>query len=168
MAGMPGSGTLVTRRRCYVVSCEAVWRHSATVCAVAENIFIQNWLKVLPVPICGQAKPSSACLSAPCLPPSLFNPSVNFFRTRHRTAWNVSRDRRNVCPAARLLSLSPYAVNSNIRTAENQQTEPLDRHRRRNVRSPAATDRALWRARRKALLAPDCCRGYHQKCPGDR
>ena len=67
------------------------------------------------------------------------------------------RDRRNVCLAARFLSLSPHAVNSNIRPAENQQAEPCGEHRRRNVRSPAATDRALRGARRKALLAPDCC-----------
>ena len=38
--------------------------------------------------------------------------------------------------------LGPH-MNSNIRVAENQQAAPLSRHRRRNVRSPAATDRAL-------------------------
>ena len=37
--------------------------------AVADNTLVQSELKVLPVPICGQVKPSSACLSAPCLPP---------------------------------------------------------------------------------------------------
>ena len=39
--------------------------------AVADNIVVQSELKVLPVPIFGQVKPSSACLSAPCLPPLL-------------------------------------------------------------------------------------------------
>ena len=59
----------------------------------------------------------------------------------------LCRDRRNVCLAARSLSPLPYAVNSNIRPVENQQAEPCGEHRRRNVRSPAATGRALRGAR---------------------
>ena len=39
-------------------------------------------------------------------------------------------------------------------------------HRRRNIRPPAATDRALRGGlRERALLAPDCCPCYHPKCP---
>ena len=38
---------------------------------VADNIVVQSELKVLPVPPGRQVKPSSACLSAPCLPPLL-------------------------------------------------------------------------------------------------
>ena len=37
--------------------------------AVADNIVVQSKLKVLPVPICGQVKPLSACLSVSYLPP---------------------------------------------------------------------------------------------------
>ena len=44
--------------------------HSQDTCEVADNILVQSELKVLPVPICGQVKPSSACLSA-CYPPPL-------------------------------------------------------------------------------------------------
>ena len=89
---------------------------------------------------------------------------------RHRR-WGrpeLCRDRRNVCPAARSLSPLPYAVNSNIRPAENQQAEPCGEHRRRNVRSPAATGRTLRGARPWALLAPGCCPCCRQKCPGNR
>ncbi len=42
--------------------------HSQDTCEVADNILVQSELKVLPVPICGQVKPSSACLSACYLP----------------------------------------------------------------------------------------------------
>ena len=76
-------------------------------------------------------------------------------------------DRRNVCLAARSLSPLPHAVNSNIGPAENQRAEPCGEHRRRNVRSPAATGRAL-RGARRALLAPDCCPCCRQKCPGNQ
>ena len=38
---------------------------------MADNIVVQSELKVLPVPPGRQVKPSSACLSAPCLPPLL-------------------------------------------------------------------------------------------------
>ena len=44
-------------------------RHKARMAAVADNIVVQSELKVLPVPPGRQVKPSSACLSAPCLPP---------------------------------------------------------------------------------------------------
>ena len=37
----------------------------------------------------------------------------------------LCRDRRNVCLAAGSLSLSPHAVNSNIKPAENQQAAIL-------------------------------------------
>ena len=37
----------------------------------------------------------------------------------------LCRDRRNVCLAARFLSLSPHAVNRNIKPAENQQATIL-------------------------------------------
>ncbi len=42
--------------------------HSQDTCEVADNILVQSELKVLPVPICGQVKPTSACLSACYLP----------------------------------------------------------------------------------------------------
>ena len=51
------------------VSVSAVAYHSQDTCEVADNILVQSELKVLPVPICGQVKPSSACLSACYLPP---------------------------------------------------------------------------------------------------
>ena len=43
--------------------------HSHDTRAVADNIVVQSKLKVLPVPICGQVKPLSACLSVSYLPP---------------------------------------------------------------------------------------------------
>ena len=59
----PGRGHCSTKARC------SLCRHSGFAVAVADNTLVQSELKVLPVPICGQVKPSSACLSAPCLPP---------------------------------------------------------------------------------------------------
>ena len=55
----------------------------------------------------------------------------------------LSRDRRNVYLAAR--SLSPPACEVAVISGlpKNHRTKPLSWHRRRNVRSPAATDRAL-------------------------
>mgnify|MGYP004573372255 FL=1 len=58
----PGRGHCSTKARC------SLCRQDDTR-AVADNTLVQSELKVLPVPICGQVKPSYACLSAPCLPP---------------------------------------------------------------------------------------------------
>mgnify|MGYP007049950403 CR=1 FL=1 len=51
------------------VSAVTYCRHRTHMCEVADNILVQSELKVLPVPIYGQVKLSSACLSACYLPP---------------------------------------------------------------------------------------------------
>ena len=100
----------------------AIWYDGSSTVqfAVTDNILIQKLLKVLPVPICEQAKSSSACL-----PP---------------LEWLY---RRNVCLTAR--SLSPpaceVAVISGLPKISRRSHWGV--HRRRNVRSPAATARAL-------------------------
>ena len=67
--------------------------------AVADNIVVHSKLKVLPVPICGQVKPLSACLSVSYLPP----PDCLAERKKapnERPVPEQSRDPRNVNLAA--------------------------------------------------------------------
>ena len=122
----PGRGHCLTKARCPL----CFRTTQAELRAVADNTLTIKQKSTLPVSKTRQDKSLFCSLSDTYLPP----PNGPVWPVTART---VSRP-ENVCPTARFLSLSPHAVNSNIRPTENisrkHQTEPFSKRQKINCR----------------------------------